>query len=195
MPEEVQKLSIFGEVARPGSYTWWEGKRLSELLAEAGNQTVRGDLSNIRIIYPDGSIEYVDFLAYLADASLNVDPVLPAGSSIYVEEKIFEVIILGEVNRPGSYNWHEGMRLDKLLAQAGNQKERGDLENIRIIRQDGSSEIVNLAAYFAAKEGGGNPLLQPGDTVIIEEIGGIDWQKVFGYLIGAKFIRDLLSLE
>lgn len=195
LPEEVQKLSIFGEVARPGSYTWWEGKRLSELLAEAGNQTVRGDLSNIRIIYPDGSIEYVDFLAYLADASLNVDPVLPAGSSVYVEKKIFDVNILGEVNRPGNYNWHEGMRLDKLLAQAGNQKERGDLEKVKIIHQDGSSEIVNLAAYFAAEEGGGNPLLQPGDTVVIEEIGGIDWQKVFGYLIGAKFIKDLLSLD
>lgn len=30
LPEEVQKLSIFGEVARPGSYTWWEGfKRIT----------------------------------------------------------------------------------------------------------------------------------------------------------------------
>ena len=195
LPEEVLELSIFGEVARPGSYPWREGKRLSELLAEAGNQTGSGDLSNIRITYPDGSMEYVNFLAYLQDIYPDADPVLPAGSSIYIGKKAFEVNILGEVNRPGIYSWHEGMRLDKLLAQAGNQTERGDLENVKIIHQDGSTETVNLAAYFAAEEGGANPLLQPGDTVKIEEIKGIDWQKVFNYVSGAKLIKDFLGLE
>lgn len=195
LPEEVLEISIYGEVTRSGSYPWREGKRLSELLAEAGNQTTSGDLSRVRISKPDGSVDFVNFLAYLEDASVNNDPVLPAGSSVYIEKKVFEVNILGEVNRPGTYTWHEGMRLDKLLAQAGNQTERGDLGKIKIIHQDGSNELVNLAAYFAAEEGGENPLLQPGDTVKIDEIKGVDWQKVFTYITGAKIIKDFLGLE
>jgi len=35
------------------------------------------------------------------------------------------------------------MRLDNLLAKAGNQTERGDIENIKILHQDGSSQDIS----------------------------------------------------
>ena len=82
------------------------------------------------------------------------------------------------------------MTLDRLLAAAGSQTEKGDLSNIKIIRQDGNIQLVNLEEYFEDSRTGENPLLQPGDIVIVEELKGI-WDKVLRALFGLNMRKSL----
>ena len=189
------EVTVLGEVKKPGSYTWREGQRLSDILAVAGNQTETGDLSRIRISSQNNVSQYVDLKKYINEGNLAANPKIEAGDSIHISKKVFEVSILGEVNSPGIYSWHQELRLDKLLAEAGNQTERGDIENIKILHQDGTSREINLEEYFEDSTTGENPLLKPGDTIKLEEVKGLNWQKVFTYVAGAKLIKDFLNIE
>ncbi len=189
------EITVMGEVKKPGTYPWKEGQRLSDILAVAGNQTEFGDISRVLITGENNPSQYFDLNEYIEEGNPLANPEIEAGDSIYISKKVFQVSILGEVNRPGIYSWHQEMRLDKLLAEAGNQTERGDIENIKILHQDGSSQEINLEEYFEDSKTGVNPLLKPGDTIKIEEVNGLNWEKVFGYVTGAKLIKDFLDIE
>ena len=195
IPETINEVSIYGEIKRPGVYSWKEGLRLSELLAAAGNQTGEGDISEIVVYTEDNSSYHVDFGSYLEEGDSAANPLIKPGDSVYINKKIFEVAILGEVNKPGTYRWHQEMNLDRLLAVAGNPTKRGDLSNIKITRQDGSTQEVNLEEYLDNSETGENPLLQPGDIVRVEELKGINWEKVFNALAGLNLLKDLLIFD
>ncbi|NLM97924.1 MAG: hypothetical protein GX175_10030, partial [Halanaerobiaceae bacterium] len=190
IPETIDEASIFGEVSKPGIYSWKEGLRLSDLLARAGNHTEEGDISEIVIFHKDNSSFSVDFSIYLEGGDAAANPLIEPGDSVFLNRKILEVAILGEVNRPGTYRWHKEMTLDRLLAAAGSQTEKGDLSNIKIIRQDGNIQLVNLEEYFEDSRTGENPLLQPGDIVIVEELKGI-WDKVLRALFGLNMRKSL----
>lgn len=190
------EVTVLGEVRQPGSYPWKEELRLTDLLAVAGNQTETGDLSQVKVTRHDGGSHTVDFNKYLETGSASANPVLEPGDSVYINKKIFEISILGEVNKPGIYSWHEGIRLDKLLAQAGNETERGNMKKVQILHDDGTSSEVNLENYLqGSTDNEENPLLKPGDTVKIEEVNTIDWEKVFNYVAGANLIKELFEIE
>ncbi len=188
------EVSILGEVQRPGTYRWTEGIRLTDLLARAGNQTDYGDIKEVKVIHSDNNTDFYNLSQYFKEGDMTNNPYLQAGDSIYISKRVFQVSILGEVNRPGIYSWHKDMRLDNLLAEAGNQTERGDTENIKILHQDGSSQEINLEEYFEDSKTGVNPLIKPGDTIKIEEVKGLNWEKVFTYVTGAKLIKDFLNI-
>ncbi len=194
IPKANDQVFIQGEVNRPGSYPWQEGLKLAGLLAEAGNQTSYGDIARVKIVTADSRQEIINLNSYFDDGAETNNPSLQPGDTVYIPKGDLEVTVLGEVNRPGTYLWHRELELSELLARAGNEKERGDLERVRIIRPDGTTAEVNLQSYF--EDGtGSNPLLQPGDTVRIKEEKGINWPQVFSFVAGFKLIKDFLEID
>jgi polysaccharide export outer membrane protein len=187
IPESRARITINGEVQKPGTYPWEEGLTLSALLARAGNRNAAGDLEKVRLIHADNTEEVINLAGYINEGKVENNPVLEPGDSVFIPEKSFEVTVLGEVNRPGAYSWKPELKLSGLLARAGNPTERGDTDNIIITRQDGTIEEINFNET--------DPVLKPGDTVTLEEVNSIDWQKVFTYIAGFKLIKDFLEID
>ncbi len=187
IPENRAEITINGEVQKPGTYPWEEGLTLSALLARAGNRTQTGNLEKVRLIHADNTELIINLAGYINEGKSGNNPVLQPGDSVFIPEKNFEVTVLGEVNHPGAYDWKPELKLSGLLARAGNPTERGNIDNITLSRQDGTIEKVNFTDT--------DPVLKPGDTVTINEVSSIDWQKVFTYIAGFKLIKDFLEID
>lgn len=83
--------------------------------------------------------------------------------------------VLGQVNRPGSYEMPEGspggVDLLEAIAMAGGYTRIAAPERISIRRQSsaGGDQILKVDAKRLAKKGGGSFIVQPGDTVTVAE--------------------------
>jgi polysaccharide export outer membrane protein len=83
--------------------------------------------------------------------------------------------VLGQVNRPGSFEMPEGspggIDLLEAIAMAGGYTRIAAPERISVRRQSGASgdQIIKVDAKRLARKGGGNFIIQPGDTVTVAE--------------------------
>jgi polysaccharide export outer membrane protein len=193
IPEKEMKIaSIQGEIRNPGRYELEldEEIRLNDLLAEAGSVTENAG-EYIRIISDDEPAEYKveDTLASKRDAN----PVIKDGDSVYIPSAVEEVTILGEIRSPGSYEWHDELRLANLIAQAGNTSDRANLENIRLVNRDGQLREINMEEFFEENQMSANPRLKPGDLVMIGEKSSIDWSEVFFFFGGFNSIKNFFD--
>lgn len=195
IPErERLNASIQGEVKAPGRYqlSYEKEIRLNEFLAQAGSVTAEaGD--KIRLISDNKPIEF-DLEDTLA-AKKRANPVVKDGDSIYVPSALEEVTILGEIARPGSYQWNDEMRLANLIARAGNTSDRANLENIRLVNENSEMQEINMEDFFEDSDLSANPKLKPGDLVMIGEKDSIDWSKVFFMFSGFNGIKDFFGLS
>ncbi|MEC9490310.1 MAG: polysaccharide biosynthesis/export family protein [Halanaerobiales bacterium] len=193
IPEKEMKTAfIQGEIRNPGSYQLDldEEIRLNELLAEAGSITENaGDY--IRIISNDQPHEFQ--IEETLAAKRNANPVIKDGDSVYIPSAVEEVTILGEIRSPGSYEWHDELRLANLIAQAGNTSDRANLENIRLVNKNGQLQEINMEEFFEENQMSANPRLQPGDLVMIGEKSSIDWSEVFFFFGGFNSIKDFFD--
>ena len=82
------KVSVFGEVARPNSYTVSTGKiNVLEALAQAGDMTIYGRRDNVTIIREDAQGKKIYHQMDLRDANIINDPFfyLQQNDIVYVE--------------------------------------------------------------------------------------------------------------
>ena len=83
--------------------------------------------------------------------------------------------VLGQVNRPGSYEMPEGnpggVDLLEAIAMAGGYTRIAAPERVTVRRQSGSAgdQVIKVDAKRLARQGGGNFVVQPGDTVTVAE--------------------------
>ena len=83
--------------------------------------------------------------------------------------------VLGQVNRPGSYEMPEGspggVDLLEAIAMAGGYTRIAAPERISIRRQNtsGGDQIIKVDAKRLTRKGGGGFVVQPGDTVTVAE--------------------------
>ena len=77
------------------------------------------------------------------------------------------VTVAGEVRTPNAFEVAPGTNLVDVLARAGGQNERANLENVTIRHADGSSEVVNVRE--ALLRGGAAPPveLRDGDYIVV----------------------------
>jgi protein involved in polysaccharide export with SLBB domain len=82
--------------------------------------------------------------------------------------------ILGQVNRPGSYEMPdgspEGVDILEAIAMAGGYTRIAAPERVSVRRRsENGDELLKVDAKRLARKGGGNFLVRPGDTVTVAE--------------------------
>lgn len=85
------------------------------------------------------------------------------------------VYVVGAVGRPGRYGFQTIPSLVDLISQAGGALPGGDLSQVQIIRREGEARrVLNADVSSALRNGIGTdlPTLRPGDTVVINTVGG-----------------------
>lgn len=166
VPEGYQNALVLGEVRSPGSFTVREQTRILDLLAEAGGTTERAgeELTLLR----DGVTRTID-LGALERLGLGNEKVLP-GDVFYVPDGSRQVLVLGEVARPGSYQFRRGDRLLDAIALAGGLTQDAWEEQVSLSRQtaDGAQVITfNFRELMENRFIADNLPLQSGDVIVV----------------------------
>ena len=141
-----KKVTILGQVNRPGLNELQGSITLLELISRAGGLTEdAGGLITIKrkklVSEDEKKVITIDIekLIEQGDASLNIP--VQDGDSIYVE-KAGVFYVTGEVQRPGSYKHEENPTVLKAITLAGGLSDHGAPGRIRIIRIIDGDEIV-----------------------------------------------------
>jgi polysaccharide biosynthesis/export protein len=158
------QVSVLGMANRPGRYPIEvNGMLLSELLALAGGVAVGGSeivtLSGTR----DGKPfrQRVDINALFANGAQSGNPIVSNGDTLYID-RLPNVYIYGEVQRPGPIPLLADMTLMQAVASGGGLTPRGTERGLRVHRRDAAGKLQVLQPTMA-------DVLRPGDVVYVRE--------------------------
>lgn len=181
------RIKIDGAVFRPDTYSFYEGMRISDLIAKADGLKEDAYSNRARIIrlQPDLTTEIVNVnLAQAlsgdleADIALKKEDVVTVYSILdFVEE--FKITIDGEIKKPGIYDYYENLTLNDLLVQAGGLTGSASkrVEIARMIQSEdiddanpNKAELFNIEIIAGNNEQAKNFALRPFDVVNIRKM-------------------------
>jgi len=146
IPAYSQRVSVYGEVKRPGIFEMKNGETFSDLLNFASGFSESAYTASVNVIQKTGKelkvhdineSEYNSYTPKLGDV-FRVTKILNRFEN--------RIKIEGAVFRPDYYSFNEGMRISDLIARAEGLKEDAYTKRSRIIRlkSDLTTEIVNV---------------------------------------------------
>lgn len=167
-------VSVFGEVVRPGAYSWKEGMTPMDAILRAGGVTRYAGVEQIRVI-ADGEPRPFNLKDYLDTGDPARMPAIGAGTILFVPSQSEgvaggsrTVYLMGEVQKPGAYELGPEAGMLDVLANAGGPTRYADARNIRILRADGAVDRFDLNA-FTEGPGAPPPDVFPGDAIFLPE--------------------------
>jgi len=168
VPERSSRLTILGQVAKPGSYTTPLGRRLTlvELLTQvAGGLTSQAAKSATLIREGSEKSEQIDLVRLLEQGDMTQNRDLYAGDTVVIPES-GRVTIAGEVGQPTTLYPANGMTVLEAIVRAGGFTPNAGLRSAQLRRGDQVS-VLNLEDAWRRGNLTDNVLLQPGDVLIV----------------------------
>ena len=172
--EERTSVKVFGEVNTPAIFAWKEGANIVDMLMRAGGVTRFSSPEQIRIINRNKPVLF-NLQSYLDTGDRSLLPEIEPGSTIFVPKQVEEVrrgaltvYVMGEVAKPGAFETREGATFIDILANAGGPTRFADTRQIRILRGNGSVDMVDLPR-FTEGNSGALPPVRPGDAIFVPE--------------------------
>ncbi|GGA63374.1 capsule polysaccharide transporter [Flavobacterium palustre] len=146
IPVYTQRVTVEGQVKRPGIFEMKRGEKFSDLLNFASGFNEFAYTASVNVIQKTGKEFKVKDISEKEFASYT-----PQSGDVFRVTKIlnrFEnrIKIEGAVFRPDYYSYNEGMRISDLIQRAEGLKEDAYTKRARIIRlkSDLTTEIVNV---------------------------------------------------
>ncbi|MFH6999039.1 SLBB domain-containing protein [Flavobacterium sp. FlaQc-57] len=146
IPAYSQRVTVEGEVKRPGIFEMKKGEKFSDLLNFASGFNEFAYTASVNVMQKTGK----EFKVHDINES-EYNSYLPQSGDVFRITKIlnrFEnrIKIEGAVFRPDYYSYNEGMRISDLITRAEGLKEDAYTKRARIIRlkTDLTTEIVNV---------------------------------------------------
>jgi protein involved in polysaccharide export with SLBB domain len=181
------RIKIEGAVFRPDTYSFYEGMRVSDLIAQADglNEDAYVNRATIVRLKSDLTTEAVNVnLAKAlagdseADISLRKEDIVTVYSILdFVEE--YKITIDGEIKKPGIYEYYDNLTLNDLLLQAGGLTGSASkrVEVARMIKSDeiddsnpNRVQLFNLEITAGNNEQIKNFALEPFDVINIRRM-------------------------
>lgn len=178
VPPVGTRISVIGEVKRPAIYEYRGAANVGDIIGLAGGLLPTALTSEIRIerTDPESGVLTIDSAVDSQGSSrvkvLDGDVLrVPAGTLITENS----VKLLGNVQRPDSYQWRPGLRLSDLIPNSRVLKPGSDLHYVLIRRElqpnVGPSVLsADLAAAWQLKGGVVDLELQSRDTVYVFDL-------------------------
>jgi protein involved in polysaccharide export with SLBB domain len=172
--EDRTTIKVFGEVNTPTVFTYKAGVDFLDVLMRAGGVTRYGMPEQIRIINRDGP-RTLNLTRFLETGDTKLLPKVEPGMTIFVPKQIdtvkktaTTVYVMGEVQKPGSYEVEGEVTVINVLANAGGPTRFSDRTKMRILRADGGITNFDFVAYSEIK-GTKLPKINPGDAIFVPE--------------------------
>lgn len=187
IPVYTQRVTVEGQVKRPGIFEMKRGEHFSDLLNFASGFNEFAYTASVNVIQKTGKEFKVKDISEKEFASYT-----PQSGDVFRVTKIlnrFEnrIKIEGAVFRPDYYSFSEGMRISDLIQRAEGLKEDAYTKRARIIRlkSDLTTEIVNvdLAAALSG-DANVNITLKREDVVTIYSV--LDFREDYKVTIGGE---------
>lgn len=186
------RIVVSGSVLRPGPYELIAGLTLKALIEKAGGFTRDAYTKRISIFrYLQNKMPTIISVDIDSSSEINNDVRLIKDDSVSVHS-IFEfndsanVMVEGNVRKPGTVQWRENLSLRDLLLAAGGISEFGDSSTIEITRRIRNAD-VDVANHYESqvfdvdlfKLDGNSPdvLLKPYDIVVVKALPGYSPQR------------------
>jgi polysaccharide export outer membrane protein len=190
IPTIGKTVGIAGEVRRPAIYELKDETSPADILALSGglNPTAFPSASRIERITQGGQRTVVDVDLSPGSAP---DPTLLDGDVIQVFsilDQVESIVMLeGHVQRPGSFEWRDGMRVSDVIPSIGDMLPNPDLDYALIARETQPTRriellYVNLGQAIAAPGSAADIVLQPRDQVLTFGASQSRQQQVAGLL-------------
>ncbi len=168
--------SVLGAVRTPGRVNVPPGMRVADLLAAAGGpmtaeteqtQNLLGNLDLARLVRNGETVPVSVALAVKGDPKHNVR--VRSGDQLYVPPGTETLImVIGEVGQPQPIAYRHGIRLTEALARAGGITQRGDRNDVRIVRGPLREPRMYTASIKDLVNGKATDVqLAPGDIVYV----------------------------
>ncbi|NNK33118.1 MAG: polysialic acid transporter [Xanthomonadales bacterium] len=171
---------VGGEVQRPAIYELRGSTTVGEIIDMAGGLLATASLqvSHIERIQTRGYRTLIDFVNAGGDAQVRALPVANGDvlRVLPLEDQLEDVVLLsGQVERPGGYQFREGMRVSDLLVSAAALLPGADV-NVYLIQRENPATLRKTTHYrnllTALEQPGGehDMILQPRDEVIVFDL-------------------------
>jgi protein involved in polysaccharide export with SLBB domain len=196
LSEYKLKVSVLGQVKKPGMVLVNKGASLQEVLLASEANTELADFSNIKLIRKDKGFDdavNVDLEKFLATGDPAVLPVVESGDTyIVLKAKQSKTIkVLGAVRNPGFFAAAPNANLFDMIQVAGGQMENADLSKVRHITTiDGKriDTVVDLREFWEDLGATDRiPKVKEGDMVIV-------YKKTITWSVFMDYIRDAVAL-
>ena len=147
----VFTVKITGEVNSATEKKVWGLTRVSEAISNS--LTEYSSSRNIKIKSENGKEKVVDLFKARRDGDLSNDPYVRPGDEIIVQRMDRKVTIVGEVERPGTYELLPGENLKELVEKYGNGlTEFADLSRIEVFRVKSENSVSGQMMYLNAQD-------------------------------------------
>jgi polysaccharide biosynthesis/export protein len=131
---QSQKVSVMGQVAKPGMYFLDGTTRVLDLLAKAGGPSEEFAGDTAVLLRHDGTSQNIDLDGlFTGDAKQN--PLVANGDTINVP-RAPRFYIYGEVQKPGAYKLERNMTLSRAISAGGGLTARGSERRAVVKRRD-----------------------------------------------------------
>lgn len=176
--KEYAKISILGQVAKPGAYELKTGLTVIDAIALSGGFTEKANVNSVKLVRIKGKEKEtinIDANEIVSKGHKEKDLLLEPGDLIIVgelSESAAFVVVLGQVRNPGRYPFKEGMSAIEAIALAGGVTEIAAANGTRITRfKEGKK--YNIRVPVTAILNGSNKVrdvpLRPEDTIVVPE--------------------------
>lgn len=162
------QVLVNGFVQRPGPLAHRPGLLISEVLMAVGGALPAGDLSQAKLTRRSGAVEVLDLTKPETIRGTARDIRLSEGDILFIPEQRQQVSVVGEVNRPGSFEYRDEMKVLDVITLAGGLKESAHLSGAKLER-NGVEEPLDLAALYLEGNMEWNKVLKPSDRIMIPE--------------------------
>jgi polysaccharide biosynthesis/export protein len=158
---QSQKISVMGQVAKPGQYALTQANKAMDLLAEAGGviNGVAGDEATL--VRSNGSKVQID-LPTMFDGDPAQNPAVESGDTLYVP-RAPQFYIYGEVQRPGVYRLERRMTVIQAISAGGGLTPKASEHRMVVTRKDpktGKEQRASISRF---------DLLQPDDVLTVRQ--------------------------
>ena len=162
-----QNVQFYGRVVRAQSVEYRPDMHLMQALAQVGGVANDGDAGQVTITHSDGRKDTVNVTNPETIAGTDQDISLAPDDVVYVPQRHVQVSILGEVVKPGTYDYTDKMTVLDALKDADNiNPETADLSSATLLH-DGQESKLDLNALLRQGQTASNVALAPGDRIFI----------------------------
>lgn len=175
--KEHAKISVLGQVRKPGTYELMAGLTVMDAISLAGGFTEKANSTDIKLVRQrDNEKETISLNAeeIVEQGHKEQDVEVEAGDLIIVgglSEASTFIVVLGQVKAPGKYPYKKGMTLVQAIALAGGLMDAAAPNGTRVIRmEDGKKKVIQVPLGSILRgERNRDVSLKEDDTIVVPE--------------------------
>ena len=163
-----ETVILSGFVAHPGPADYRPDMHVLNALANAGDALPNGDLEHVVVTHADRTKQTLDLSHPETKGGTAADLLVEPGDVVYVPEARAEFSVIGEVNKPGSYEYKSDMTVLDALTAVGGVKDTADLSSAKLTH-NGQDTKIDLDALIRHGDMSQNVKLSAGDRLLLPE--------------------------